>query len=100
MQTSIKSNSRVPLRLSPNGTYVPSSCESMTLLALQAVGRSSNSSPPNFTIASGKLFIQGQFRDGVSGEKIDVIDPTTEELLTQVVKGNEEDTEAAIKAAR
>ncbi len=55
---------------------------------------------PDFEIKPGKLFIDGEFRNGVSGEKVDVIDPTTESVITQVVKGNEEDTEAAIKAAR
>ena len=60
----------------------------------------SNSSPPNFTIKPGQLFINNEFRDGVSGNKADVIDPATEEVVTQVVEANEEDTEAAIKAAR
>ena len=55
---------------------------------------------PNFEIKPGKLFINNEFRDGGNGNKMDVIDPTTEEVLTQVVEGNEADTGAAIKAAR
>ena len=37
---------------------------------------------PDFEIKPGKLFIDGEFRDGVSGEKVDVIDPTTESVVT------------------
>ena len=55
---------------------------------------------PNFEIKPGKLFINNEFRDGGNGNKMDVIDPTTEEVLTQVVEGNEADSKAAIKAAR
>ncbi|MGF1479071.1 MAG: aldehyde dehydrogenase family protein [Cyanophyceae cyanobacterium] len=59
----------------------------------------SKSLRPNFSIKPGKLFINNEFRDGGDGNKTNVIDPTTEEILTQVVEANEEDTEAAIKAA-
>ena len=59
-----------------------------------------NTTRPNFEIKPGKLFIDGEFRDGGNGNKMDVIDPTTEDVVTQVVEGNEEDTGAAIKAAR
>ena len=60
----------------------------------------SNNSPPNFAIKQGKLFINNEFHDGVSGNKVDVIDPTSEDVITQVIEANKEDTEAAIKAAR
>ena len=59
-----------------------------------------NTARPNFEVKPGKLFIDGEFRDSGSGNKMDVIDPTTEEVVTQVVEANELDTEAAIKAAR
>ena len=59
-----------------------------------------NTTRPNFEVKPGKLFIDGEFRDGGNGNKMDVVDPTTEEVLTQVVEGNEEDTVAAIEAAR
>jgi hypothetical protein len=42
----------------------------------------------NFSIKPGKLFINNEFRDGISGKKADVIDPCTEEVLTQVVEAN------------
>ena len=60
----------------------------------------SNNLLPDFPIKAGKLFINNEFRDGNSGDKADVIDPTTEEVLTQVVSGSEADTEAAIAAAK
>lgn len=62
--------------------------------------KSKNQSRPDFKIKPGKLFINGEFRDGGNGNKMEVIDPTTEEVVSQVVEANEADTEAAIKAAR
>lgn len=46
------------------------------------------------------LFINNEFVNGVDGKTIDVINPTTEEKITQVAEGNEKDIDIAVKAAR
>lgn len=58
------------------------------------------SARPSFPIKPGKLFINNEFRDAAEGKTTDVVDPTTEEVVAQVAEANEQDTEAAIKAAR
>ncbi len=55
--------------------------------------------PARKAIARGQLLIGGQWRDGVSGETMDVTDPTTEATITSVQKAHAEDAEAAIDAA-
>lgn len=46
------------------------------------------------------LFINGEYRDASNGEKIEVINPATGELLTTVAKGTRDDADAAVAAAR
>lgn len=46
------------------------------------------------------LFINGEYRDASNGERIEVINPATGELLTTVAKGTREDADAAVEAAR
>ncbi|KAI5804115.1 putative aldehyde dehydrogenase [Peziza echinospora] len=46
------------------------------------------------------LFINNEFVHGVEGKTIDVINPTTEEKITQVAEGTEKDIDIAVKAAR
>ena len=41
-----------------------------------------------------RMYINGEFKDSVSGEKIDVASPTTEEVLYTVPKGDAEDASA------
>lgn len=48
----------------------------------------------------GKHFINGVWAEPASAEQIDVIDPATERVVTQVSAGNTHDIDAAVKAAR
>lgn len=47
-----------------------------------------------------RMFIDGEFRDAVSGETIDVESPTTEEVLFTVPKGNQQDAVLALESAQ
>ncbi|HEY6293387.1 MAG TPA: aldehyde dehydrogenase family protein [Terriglobia bacterium] len=47
-----------------------------------------------------KLWIDGKAADGVSGETIDVINPATGEVLATVPRGEAEDVDRAVRAAR
>jgi acyl-CoA reductase-like NAD-dependent aldehyde dehydrogenase len=46
------------------------------------------------------LLIGGQWRPARGGERFDVIDPTTERVITQVARGGAEDVALAVAAAR
>lgn len=46
------------------------------------------------------LYINGEWVEPKSGEKIDVIDPSTEEIIAQAAKGGVEDVNAAVAAAQ
>jgi lactaldehyde dehydrogenase / glycolaldehyde dehydrogenase len=46
-----------------------------------------------------RMYISGAFRDSVSGERVDVENPTTEEVAFMVPKGNAEDAKLALEAA-
>jgi acyl-CoA reductase-like NAD-dependent aldehyde dehydrogenase len=50
--------------------------------------------------SSGKLYIGGAWIDPVGSEKIDVINPSTEEILGQIPEGVAEDVNRAVLAAR
>ena len=47
-----------------------------------------------------RMYINGEFKDSVSGEKIDVASPTTEEVLYTVPKGDAEDAVLALETAQ
>ncbi len=47
-----------------------------------------------------KLFIDGNWVDGFSNNTIDVIDPSTEEVIGKVVRGSSQDINRAVEAAR
>jgi len=47
-----------------------------------------------------KMFINGEWVESLSGEKMNVIDPSTKEIITQVPKGDISDVDLAVKAAR
>ncbi|PAE26585.1 MULTISPECIES: aldehyde dehydrogenase [Bacillaceae] len=51
-------------------------------------------------IKDAKLFINGEYRDSVSGESFDTLDPATNQKLASVAKANEEDVNHAIEAAQ
>lgn len=57
-------------------------------------------SHPRPTIKFTKLFINGKFVDGVKGTTIPVINPATEEKITDIAEATEADVELAISAAK
>jgi aldehyde dehydrogenase (NAD+) len=48
----------------------------------------------------GKLFIDGEFVDAVSGKTFETVNPATEEVLTTVAEGDAADIDKAVAAAR
>ncbi|BCW20790.1 gamma-aminobutyraldehyde dehydrogenase [Arthrobacter sp. NtRootA9] len=55
--------------------------------------------PPVPSLPPFGQFIGGQFVASTSTEKVDVVNPATEEMLTQVPAGTAEDVDAAVEAA-
>ncbi len=51
-------------------------------------------------IKPGKLFIDGNWVDSVSGKTFDTINPATEEVITSVAEGDRADIDLAVTAAR
>src|SRR5262249_4042917 len=51
-------------------------------------------------IPAGQLLINGRWVDALSGETMEVMDPTTESAITRVQKASARDAERAIDAAR
>lgn len=49
---------------------------------------------------SGKLFINGEFVDAVSGKTFNTINPATGEVIAGIAEGGKEDVDLAVKAAR
>ena len=47
-----------------------------------------------------KLLINGQWRDSVSGKTFKTIDPSTEDVITEIAMGDAADIDLAVKAAR
>src|SRR5262249_40660748 len=47
-----------------------------------------------------KLLIAGEWRDALSGETFETINPATEEVLATVARGRDEDIDLAVRAAR
>ena len=54
----------------------------------------------NFLTKPQKLLIDGKRVDAASGETFEVLDPSTNTVLTRVPKGGKEDINRAVKAAR
>ncbi len=52
------------------------------------------------TLKTYQLFIDGEFRDAVSGEWFDDLDPTTGEVAAKVALGGAEDVDLAVQAAK
>jgi aldehyde dehydrogenase (NAD+) len=48
----------------------------------------------------GKLFINGEFVDSVSGKTFDTINPATGEVIVAIAEGDAADVDRAVKAAR
>jgi aldehyde dehydrogenase (NAD+) len=55
--------------------------------------------PKRIKIPRGQLLINGTWREGKSGEAIPTIDPTTEEVITEVIKASPADADDAVDAA-
>ena len=55
---------------------------------------------PEFPIPFARHFIDGNFSDAESGDKFDVINPSTEEVIGQVARGNAADVNRAVAAAK
>jgi acyl-CoA reductase-like NAD-dependent aldehyde dehydrogenase len=55
---------------------------------------------PATACKAGKLFIDNQFVDAVSGRTFETVDPSTEEVLTTVAEGDKADIDKAVAAAR
>ncbi|WP_442599765.1 aldehyde dehydrogenase [Neobacillus sp. D3-1R] len=51
-------------------------------------------------IKDAKLFINGEYKDSISGETFDTVDPATNQKLASVAKANEQDTKQAIEVAQ
>lgn len=51
-------------------------------------------------IKPGKLFIDGKWGDAKSGNRFDVINPATEEVITNVAEAQDLDVDLAVKAAQ
>lgn len=51
-------------------------------------------------IRDAKLFINGEYKDAISGESFDTIDPSTNRKLASVAKANEQDAQQAIEVAQ
>ena len=49
---------------------------------------------------AGKFYINGKWVDPISSEKMDVINPATEEVITQITLASEEDVDLAVAAAK
>jgi acyl-CoA reductase-like NAD-dependent aldehyde dehydrogenase len=52
------------------------------------------------TVAPGRLYIGGGWRDSVAGDRRDVLNPATGELITTVAESDAADVDAAVAAAR
>ncbi|RAZ77805.1 aldehyde dehydrogenase [Planococcus halotolerans] len=46
-----------------------------------------------------QLYVNGKYIDSTGNEWIDIINPATEEVISQIPKGNEEDVDKAVEAA-
>jgi aldehyde dehydrogenase (NAD+) len=52
------------------------------------------------TLPSGKLLINGQWRDSVSGKRFPTVNPATAEQICEVAEADAADVDLAVKAAR
>ncbi|WP_426518183.1 aldehyde dehydrogenase family protein [Diaminobutyricibacter sp. McL0618] len=57
-------------------------------------------STPAFIQGSKKLLIDGQWVDSASGQTIDAVNPANGELLCRIARGNSDDVDRAVAAAR
>ena len=55
---------------------------------------------PRFAVPVGRHFINGEFVGAISGRSLDVINPTTEDVVSQVARGSDADCRRAVAAAK
>ncbi|HYB98638.1 MAG TPA: betaine-aldehyde dehydrogenase [Candidatus Limnocylindrales bacterium] len=67
-------------------------------MATSATVQSSTNLP--ISIKPGRLFLDGQWVDAVSGRTFETINPATEEVLAVVAEGDKADVDRAVAAAR
>lgn len=69
---------------------------------MSAIFESPPLTPANqaFLSRKHKLYIDGKWVHGTSGETIDVVDPANARVVTQTIAGNASDVDDAVKAAR
>jgi succinate-semialdehyde dehydrogenase/glutarate-semialdehyde dehydrogenase len=58
-----------------------------------------NSTTQGIHMVKVQFFIDGEWRDSLSGETLDVLDPATEEKIGEVYRARRGDLELAVKAA-
>lgn len=58
-----------------------------------------NSTMQGIQMAKVQFFINGEWRDSLSGETLDVLNPATEEKIGEVCRARREDLELAVQAA-
>ncbi len=54
----------------------------------------------SITVKPGKLFINNEWVNSISGKRFDVVNPATEMKLTDVAEGDKADIDVAVRAAR
>jgi lactaldehyde dehydrogenase / glycolaldehyde dehydrogenase len=74
------------------------SCYSVLSLRLSGTVRG-NEKKEEQPLKNYQMYINGEFTESSSGEKVNVINPSTEEVISTVPKGTEEDAVSAIEAA-
>jgi phenylacetaldehyde dehydrogenase len=57
-------------------------------------------SPTYFDGSARKLFIDGKWVDAAAGETFETLDPATGEVLAEIARGESEDIDRAVRAAR
>lgn len=67
---------------------------------MTAVSTPRTASRPPVQVRQTKMLIDGKWRDSVSGETFETINPATEEKIADVALGGEKDIDLAVKAAR
>ena len=48
----------------------------------------------------GRMLVGGEHVDGAAGERLDILNPATGEVITTTPAGDEEDVDRAVRAAR
>ena len=65
-----------------------------------AVAVSSEQQADTFVRSQHKLLINGEWVEAASGQPFETINPATEEVLAEVARGQAEDIDKAVRAAR